>query len=84
MSEAMQLARKEFARSFDPRDWYERDDPDDGVTTAAATWVCRPLADGAYAVGRFDPDLPWVWVEESRWLNRWEAADRIERLNGGT
>ena len=79
----IKLARQEFARSFDPREWYERDDdhPEDrGNTEAGIMWVYRLIA-GAFVVGFFTPAKEWV--EESRHPTGELAASRVHWLNGG-
>lgn len=83
VSEVRRLARREFARSFDPRDWYARDDDreDRGDTEARVMWVFRLIA-WMFAVGFFTPDREWV--EDERFPTRNEAALRVHYLNGGT
>lgn len=74
--------RDELRRSFDPREWYIRDDDSDtGTTEGRAMWVYKPETTGTYAVGFYTPDREWV--EDSRGLTKDLAASRVHYLNGG-
>ena len=94
VDQVRKLARREFARSFDPREWYTWDDdiedtggvrepsgPDvRGVTEARVMWVYLIIA-GMFVVGFFTPSKEWV--EDTVHGSQDEAAARVHYLNGG-
>lgn len=75
-------------KSFDPRDWFSRDDDlgDEarGATEVQTMWVYRKCAigyDTMYEVGFFTPTREWE--SESTYKTKEEAAARVHWLNGG-
>ena len=70
--------REMLRQSFHPRDWFVRDDTP--FTGDKAMWVYRE-ANGGYVVGYYGPDGDWT--EDSRHVDREEAALRVHWLNGG-
>lgn len=85
VADLTELRRKEFGRSFDPREWYDQWDDADagGVTENVIMWVYRPNKDtGMFDVGYFTPDREWV--QESAHQDKTVAASRVHWLNGGS
>lgn len=77
------------ARSFDPRDWWTRDDgaggppPDPTTVVRGGTimWVYEQTGPTEWTVGHYKPDQ--TWVPESRHPSPEAAAERVRYLNGG-
>ncbi len=70
--------RQLLAQSFEPSQWYSRDDK--GVKEDGIMWVYRTHG-LYYVVGFYDP--AGVWNQDSRHDTKEEAAERVHYLNGG-
>lgn len=85
------ILKKEFARSFHPRDWYDREDARDDLDATdygvdsenRIMWVYQ-LDDGTgnWVVGFFTPTGDWV--TESSYDKKADAAQHVHYLNGGS
>lgn len=68
-------------RSFEPRQWFERDDLSDPQQEERTMWVYRKTENGVFTVGFYSPDKEWH--SESDHPTMEEAAKRVHWLNGG-
>lgn len=78
------LWRDMKSRSFDPVQWFDRDDDEATqrhATEATIMWVYRRTEPGLYTVGYYSPQ--GEWQPEGDYPTREEAAERVHFLNGG-
>lgn len=79
------LFRNMMARSFAPSQWYQEDDDrllaDEPMTTEIKMWVFRRSGE-VYEVGHYDPT--GNWHHDDDFATRYEAAERVHFLNGGS
>ncbi len=68
-----------MSQSFDPREWYERDE--EVVHEETIMWVYRKTDTGTWTVGFYGPDK--VWYPDQDYGSREEAVTRVNYLNGG-
>lgn len=78
------LWQEMVARSFDPRQWYAKDDlkaDHDREPQETIMWVYKQTESGMFTVGHYDPK--GNWCADSDHPTKEQAATRVNYLNGG-
>jgi hypothetical protein len=72
-----------LARSFEPNQWYVRDDSRSDTSSGGFhMWVYRfDKGRELYAIGYYDPQ--GNWFEDSTTASKSDAVKRVHWLNGG-